>query len=243
MQSAGPERRVFHRTMPPSIIAIDGPAGSGKSTLAHRLAQRLGYTYFDTGVMYRAVSLAALDHGVSVDDEIGLTELAESVHIDVEPPTVDDGRLYTVLLDGVDVTWRIRTPAVDAIVAPVSAVRGVRRALLDQQRRIGRRGRVLMVGRDIGTVVFPEADLKLFVDATLEARARRRHQELEQRGERVTFAHVVEEMRRRDERDRNKPISPLVPAPDAITLDTTNLDIETMVDRVEAIITQGGPQP
>jgi len=220
----------------PSIIAIDGPAGSGKSTLGHLLAKRLGYVYFDTGVMYRAVSLAALEHGVSVDDEVSLTELAETVRIDVDAPSVDDGRLYTVLLDGVDVTWRIRTPAVDAIVSPVSAVPGVRRALLDQQRRVGRRGRAIVVGRDIGTVVFPDADLKLFVDASLETRARRRHEELGQRGERITYAHVLDEMRRRDERDRTKPISPLAPAPDAIALDTTALDIDTMVDRAEAIV-------
>jgi cytidylate kinase len=128
---------------------------------------------------------------------------------------------------------------VDAIVSPVSAVPGVRRALLDQQRRVGQRGRVIVVGRDIGTVVFPEADLKLFVDASLETRARRRHEELLPRDERVTYEHVLDEMRRRDERDRTKPISPLLPAPDAIVLDTTDLDIESMVDRAEAIVTRG----
>jgi len=223
----------------PSIVAIDGPAGSGKSTLAHLLAKRLGYVYFDTGVMYRAVSLAALERGVSIDDEVGLSELAETIRIDVDAPSVDDGRLYTVLLDGVDVTWHIRTSGVDAIVSPVSAVPGVRRALLEQQRRVGRRGHVIMVGRDIGTVVFPDADRKLFVDASLEARARRRHEELLQRGERVTYEHVLDEMRRRDERDRSKPISPLVPAPDAIVLDTTALEIEAMVDKAEAILARG----
>jgi cytidylate kinase len=225
--------------MKPSIIAIDGPAGSGKSTLAHLLAKRLGYVFFDSGVMYRAVSLAALERGVSVDDDVGLTELAASVRIDVETPVADDGRLYTVLLDGVDVTWQLRTPAVDAIVSPVSAVPGVRRALLGQQRRVGQQGNVIIVGRDIGTVVFPEADLKLFVDASLEARARRRHEELTARGERATFEHILEEMRRRDERDRHKPISPLIPAPDAVVLDTTSLDIETMVDRAMDIVLRG----
>lgn len=225
--------------MKPSIVAIDGPAGSGKSTLAHLLAKRLGYVYFDTGVMYRAVSLAALERGVSIDDEVGLSELAETIRIDVDAPSVDDGRLYTVLLDGVDVTWHIRTSGVDAIVSPVSALPGVRRALLEQQRRVGRRGHVIMVGRDIGTVVFPDADRKLFVDASLEARARRRHEELLQRGERVTYEHVLDEMRRRDERDRSKPISPLVPAPDAIVLDTTALEIEAMVDKAEAILARG----
>jgi cytidylate kinase len=224
--------------MTPSIIAIDGPAASGKSTLGHQLAQRLGYLYFDTGVLYRAVSLAALEHGVSIDDEVALTALADRVRIDVVTPAIDDGRMYTVLLDGRDVTWEIRTPAVDAIVSPVSAVPGVRRALLDQQRRIGRRGQVVMVGRDIGTVVFPDADLKLFVDASLDVRARRRHAELLQRGEMVTLDQVIDEMRRRDERDRHKPISPLVAAPGATLLDTTQFDIEAMVDRAEAIVRQ-----
>ena len=220
----------------PSLIAIDGPAGSGKSTLGHLLAKRLGYLYFDTGVLYRAVSLAALEHGVSVDDDVSLTEVAQRVTIDVVEPNVADSRLYTVLLDGRDVTWDIRTPAVDAIVSPVSAVAGVRRALIDKQRRIGQRGKVVMVGRDIGTVVLPDADLKLFVDASLEVRARRRHAELLGRGEQVDFDHVLDEMRRRDERDREKPISPLIAAPDAIVLDTTALDMETMVDRAEEIV-------
>jgi cytidylate kinase len=227
-------------TAQPSIVAIDGPAASGKSTLGHMLAQRLGYVYFDTGVMYRVVSLAALQHGVSIDDEVALTALAERVQIDVIAPTVDDGRFNTVLLDGLDVTWEIRTPAVEAIVSPVSAVPGVRRALLDQQRRIGRRGRVVMVGRDIGTVVLPDADLKLFVDASLEVRVRRRLDELRQRGEPVTYEHVLDEMRRRDERDRNKPISPLIVAPDAISLETTTLDIEEMLERAEEIVRQHG---
>jgi len=222
--------------MKPSVIAIDGPAGSGKSTLGHVLAQRLGYLYFDTGVLYRAVSLAALEHGVSVDDDVSLTELARRVQIDVVEPTAADGRHYTVLLDGHDVTWDIRSPAVDAIVSPVSAVAGVRRALVDRQRRIAQRGKVVMVGRDIGTVVLPDADLKLFVDASLEVRAQRRHAELRGRGEQATYEHVLDEMRRRDVRDREKPISPLVAAPDAIVLDTTNLDMSAMVDRAEEIV-------
>jgi len=130
----------------------------------------------------------------------------------------------------------IRSPAVDAIVSPVSAVAGVRRALVDRQRRIAQRGKVVMVGRDIGTVVLPDADLKLFVDASLEVRAQRRHAELLGRGEQATYEHVLDEMRRRDVRDREKPISPLVAAPDAIVLDTTNLDMSAMVDRAEEIV-------
>ena len=224
--------------MRPSLVAIDGPAASGKSTLGFRLAQKWGYLFFDTGVLYRVVSLAALERGVSIDDDVGLSELAETIDIDVTPPTLDDGRFNTVLLDGRDVTWDIRTPAVDAIVSPVSAVRGVRRALIEQQRHIGRRGRVIMVGRDIGTVILPEADLKLFVEASLEVRARRRFLEALERGERVTFEHVCDEMRRRDERDRLKPISPLVAAADAVVLDTTALDVDGVIAQVEALLSR-----
>jgi cytidylate kinase len=216
-------------------VAIDGPAASGKSTLGYRLAQKWEYLFFDTGVLYRVVSLAALEHGVSIDDEISLTELAETIQIDVIAPTVDDGRFNTVLLDGRDVTWDIRTPAVDAIVSPVSAVRGVRHALVELQRRIGRRGRVIMVGRDIGTVVLPDADLKLFIEASLDVRAGRRYEESLLRGERVSYEHVLKEMRRRDERDRNKPISPLVAASDAIILDTTHLEPDAVVEKVEEL--------
>ena len=225
--------------MKPSVVAIDGPAASGKSTLGYRLAQKWGYLFFDTGVLYRVVSLAALEHGVSIDDEVGLTELAETIHSDVRPPTADDGRFNTVLLDGRDVTWAIRTPAVDAIVSPVSAVPGVRHALRDTQRRVGQRGCVIVIGRDIGTVVMPDADLKLFIEASLEMRARRRFDEVTRRGEKVSFEHVLEEMRRRDERDRNKPISPLVAAPDAIVLDTTELDVDSVVSKVEELIASG----
>lgn len=225
--------------MRPSIVAIDGPAASGKSTLGYRLAKRWGYLFFDSGVMYRVVSLAALERGVSVDDAVGLTELAEAIHIDVLPPTAEDGRLNTVLLDGRDVTWDIRTPAVEAIVSPVSAVPGVRRALTEQQRRIGRRGRVVMVGRDIGTVVLPDADVKLFVEASLEVRARRRFDELAGRGAHTTLDHVIDEMRRRDERDRHKPISPLVVAAGAIVIDTTDMEEAAVVDRVEELIERG----
>lgn len=217
-------------------MAIDGPAAAGKSTLGHLLAKRWGYLYFDTGVMYRAVSLAALRGGVSIDDELGLSELAERVKIEVCAATQDDGRFYTVLLDEDDVTWEIRTPPVDAIVSPVSAVRGVRRALLDQQRRIAHKGHVVMVGRDIGTVVCPEADLKLFVDASLEVRAHRRFEEALERGHDVSYESILREMLQRDERDRTKPISPLIPAPDAISIDTTELDVDGMIALVESII-------
>ena len=167
----------------PQVIAIDGPAASGKTTLARLLAERLDYLFFDTGVMYRAVTLAALQRGVPASDRSAVERIAEEMDIDVHPASVDDNRLYDVVADGQDVTWAIRSREVDALVSQVSAYPGVRRAMTRRQREIGLRGRVVMVGRDIGTVVLPEADLKLYVVASLEERARRRHQEHLDRGE------------------------------------------------------------
>ncbi len=223
----------------PSVIAIDGPAAVGKSTIGEKLAERLGYLYFDTGVMYRAVAWAALQRDLSPEDTAALSALAETLDIDVVPPTVSDGRQYTVLVDGHDVTWDIRRPEVDAIVSPISAIPGVRQALLGPQRRIAAHGRVVMVGRDIGTVVLPDADLKLFLDASVEERARRRFRESATRGDAVPYAEVLAALRERDRSDRDKPISPLRPAEDAIVLDTTNLSIEEVLAEVERIIRDG----
>ena len=229
----------------PSTIAIDGPAASGKSTIGQRLAQALGYLYFDTGVMYRAVTLAALREGVDPADEKAITQLARRVHIDVVPPTVDDGRQYTVLLDGEDVTWDIRRPEVDAHVSRISAYPGVRAALVEQQRRIAAGGRVVMVGRDIGTVVLPQADLKIYLDATLEERARRRYRELRARGAEVEFAEVKAALERRDAIDTHRATAPLRPAADAIVIDTTEMDVEAVLDRVLALVEawEGGGRP
>jgi CMP/dCMP kinase len=166
----------------PSIIAIDGPAASGKSTLGKRLADLLGYLYFDTGVMYRAVTWQALKNNIDINDEIEITRLAEESQIDVRPPSQPDGRDYDVRVNEQDVTWDLRRPEVEANVSIVSAYPGVRRALTFQQRRIGLRRNVVMVGRDIGTVVLPEADLKIYLDATVEERARRRYIEAIARG-------------------------------------------------------------
>jgi len=156
----------------PLSIAIDGPAASGKSTVGGILAARLGYLYFDTGVMYRAVTWAALNRGIAIDDEPAVTRLAEEIAIEMLPPTEDDGRQFTVRVDGTDITWDIRSAEVNRYVSPVSAYVGVRKALLHKQREIGAAGKVIMVGRDIGTVVLPEADVKIYLDATLEERAR-----------------------------------------------------------------------
>ena len=225
--------------MKPSTIAIDGPAASGKSTIAELLARRLGYLYFDTGVMYRAVTWAALVRGIPIDDEPAVTALAERLRIDVTPPTTDDGRQYTVLAGGVDVTWAIRMPEVDANVSPVSAYAGVRRALVAQQRRVAAKGPVVMVGRDIGTVVLPGADLKIYLDASVEERARRRWREMRARGEEADYEGVLAAMRRRDEIDSNRAVSPLRVAEDGIVVDTTDLGIEEVLAEVERLIENG----
>jgi cytidylate kinase len=212
-----------------SIIAIDGPAASGKSTLAKRLADELGYLFFDTGVMYRAITWLALQAAISMDDEPAITELAERVQIDVLPASRDDGRSYDVLADGVDLTWEIRRPEVDANVSVVSAYPGVRQALTVQQRRIGQHGRVVMVGRDIGTVVLPDADKKIYLDATVEERARRRYKECLARGEKRDYESVLAAMRKRDQIDSTRDVAPLKAADDAIVLDSDGLDIEAVV--------------
>jgi len=215
----------------PKSIAIDGPASSGKSTIGIRLAERLGYLFFDTGIMYRAVTLAVIRKGIDVNDEDEVTRLAQIVHIDVRSPSIADGRKEDVLLDGEDVTWAIRDPEVEKWVSKISAYAGVRRAMTQLQRQIGKRGRVVMVGRDIGTVVMPDADLKIYLDASLEERARRRYQELVQRGESVPLEEVLVGLKKRDQIDSSREIAPLKPAKDAVILNTDGLSIEEVLKK------------
>jgi cytidylate kinase len=217
-------------------IAIDGPAASGKSTIGGLLAERLGYLYLDTGAMYRAVTWAALNRGLAIDHEETLTALAESLEIEITMPQVNDGRQYTVLADGEDVTWEIRRPDVDRYVSPVSAYAGVRQALTTQQRRIAQRGGVVMVGRDIGTVVIPEADLKIYLDASPEVRARRRYLELIERGEEADYDQILSDMVRRDSIDSRREVAPLKAAQDAVVVDTDNLSIDQVLDVVEELV-------
>ena len=227
----------------PSTIAIDGPVASGKSTLGDLLAKRLGYLYFDTGVMYRAVAWAALDRGLDPEDDEAVARLAESMRIDVTPPTVDDGRQYSVYAGGVDVTWAIRTPEVDVAVSPVSANPGVRAALTPQQRRVAlAAGGVVMAGRDIGTVVLPDADLKIYLDATPQERARRRQQEMLARGQAAEYEEVLAALRRRDAADTEREAAPLRPAGEAVILDSSQMTIEQMVERAMTLVegTGGG---
>jgi len=219
----------------PQTIAVDGPAASGKSTIAELLAQALGYLYFDTGVMYRAVTLAALRHLSEVDDEQAVTHLAETVHIDVREASQQDGRKSDILLDGVDITWEIRAPEVEANVSVVSAYPGVRVAMTEQQRRIGKRGKVVMVGRDIGTVVLPDAPIKIYLDASVEERARRRWREEQGRGGQRSYDAVLIELRRRDEIDSTRAVAPLRPASDAVIVDSTALTIDQVVQQIAAL--------
>jgi len=220
----------------PDTIAIDGPAAAGKSTIAMLLAQELDYLYFDTGVMYRAVTLAALQRGVEIDNEEKITELAEKVQIDVSQPTVEDGRQYTVCIDEQDVTWDLRLPDVDQNVSPVSAYPGVRAALTAQQRRIGQRGRVVMVGRDIGTVVLPDAPLKIYLNASAEARAWRRYWENTGHGQQCQYEDILRDMRRRDKIDSERDAAPLCPAEDAVIVDTTDMDIAEVMQIVRRLV-------
>jgi cytidylate kinase len=226
----------------PTVITIDGPAASGKSTLGRNLAEILDYLYFDTGVMYRAVTWVALQRGISIGDEAAVTSLAESLPIDVRPPSVSDGRAYDIWVDSEDVTWDIRRPEVEANVSEVSAYPGVRRALTAQQRRIGLRGRVVMVGRDIGTVVVPEAALKIFLDASAEERARRRYLELRARGEQADQQAILQAMRARDHIDSTRDVAPLRPAEDAVILSSDGLDANQVLRRAIALATRAGIQ-
>ena len=219
----------------PSIIAIDGPAASGKSTIGKRLADALNYLFFDTGVMYRTITWLAIQRGLEMDDEAAITALAESIPIDVLPPSQADGRACDVVVDGQDITWEIRRPEVDANVSVISAYAGVRRALSDQQRRVGQRGRVVMVGRDIGTVVLPEADLKIYLDATAEERARRRYDEIITRGESADHDEILAKIIERDRIDSTRDVAPLKIAEDAVIVDSDHLSAEEVFQQVLAL--------
>ena len=220
----------------PNIVAIDGPAASGKTTVGNQLANRWGYLFFDTGVMYRAVTWLALKNDIKPKDQDAVSNLAESVQIDVVPPSKDDGREYDVLADGVDVTWKIRKPKVDAKVSRVSAYQRVRKALTEQQRRIGLRGKVIMVGRDIGTIVLPEADLKIYLDASVDERARRRYLQRVERGEEVELEQILKKLEKRDKKDSTREIAPLRAAPDAVVINTDHLSISEVVAKIEEIV-------
>jgi cytidylate kinase len=207
---------------PRLIIAIDGPAASGKTTVARHVADLLGYTYLDSGAMYRAVGWKALRDGVPLDSPGRLEALARDSRIDL----VRIGTVLHVIMDGEDITERIRSPAVAQAASHVAVIPGVRAVLVAQQRRAGEAGGVVMEGRDIGTVVFPHAGLKIFLDASVEVRADRRRQEHLDKGEPFDLSRMLEEVRARDRRDRERTTSPLVRAGDAVFVDNTAMDPE-----------------
>jgi cytidylate kinase len=214
------------------IVAIDGPSGAGKSTLAKHIAKELGFTYLDTGAIYRALALKILRRGVDLDDTAALNAIVNDSDIDLRGR---NGQLQ-VFLDGEDVSAAIRTPEVSQMASKASAIAMVRRRLLDLQRALGRRDNVVAEGRDIGTVVFPDAQVKIYLDASIEERARRRCDELRAAGREVSLAETISEMEERDKRDSQRDIAPLRKADDAFVLDSSGLTAEGVAEKVLQII-------
>lgn len=213
-------------------IAIDGPSGAGKSTVGRSLAKRLGYTYVDTGAMYRALALKLKQKLMIPEDESALYELASSLHINL----VTEGEETHVFCDGEDITEAIRSPEISLLASDVSKRRGVREALVQMQRGMGKAGGVVFEGRDIGTVVFPGADIKFYLDAKAEERARRRFNELVEKGANVDFAETLEEVMTRDRNDMGRVLSPLKKADDAVLIDSTHRSVEEVVEEMIRIV-------
>lgn len=214
------------------VIAIDGPAGAGKSTVARTVARSLGYLYIDTGAMYRAVTLAVLQAGIHPEDRAAVERIAADVTIELTPSPTGN----RVLLNGDDVTERIRTPEVSDAVSPVAAVPGVRRHMLEKQRQLAARGAVVMDGRDIGTVVLPDADVKLFLTASAAERAERRWRELQAAGHHETLDAIRRNIEARDRLDATRSVAPLRKAPDAIEIDTTEKAVDAVVAEVLSLV-------
>jgi cytidylate kinase len=214
------------------VVAIDGPAGAGKSTVTRRVAERLNYVLVDTGAIYRTVALAAERAGLSWEDSEGVSAFAHelSARNAIRLERGEAGQ--RVLLDGEDVSGSIRTLSIGQGASKVSAIPGVRDALLELQRRAGAEGGVVLEGRDIGTVVFPDAEAKFFLTASVEVRARRRYEELAQKGHAPPLEQVIEEVKERDHRDSSRPIAPLKQAADAVVVDSSNLSIDEVAERI-----------
>ncbi len=221
------------------IIAIDGPVGSGKSTVARRVAQLLEYIYVDTGAMYRAIALKANRRGISLAASDDLVTLAGDTRIDLR---AQDGT-QQVLLDGEDVTSAIRSSEISQAASKVATVSGVRHVLVTEQRRAGHKGGVVMEGRDIGTVVFPDAELKIFLTASPEVRAERRWREHQQKGDAIDLARTREEIHQRDKRDRERTASPLVQAADAVLLDSSAMDPEEVARLIVTLANRQASPP
>jgi cytidylate kinase len=221
-----------------SVIAIDGPVASGKSAVGLQLSRDLGYHLVDTGMIYRALTWLALHRTIDLEDEEALAAMAHAATFEVAEPDAN-GRTG-VIVDGIDVTDLLRLPEVDRSVPLVSRVPGVRQATLAFQRRLAGQGRLIMLGRDIGTVVLPDAPVKVYLDASAEERARRRHLELKQNGVERPYEEILVELRARDEMDSNRHASPLKPAPDALIINTDGLSLDEVVERVRAAATGVG---
>jgi CMP/dCMP kinase len=215
------------------VIAIDGPAASGKSTVGRKLAEELDFVYFDTGVMYRAVTWAALRDKVSIKDEQCLKQMIERVSMDVRRPSVNDGRDCDILLDGQDITWKIRNPEVNENVSVVAAHPAVRLALTSVFRKIAEQGKIVMMGRDIGTVVLPHAKLKVYLDASLEERARRRYREEAANGIDGSYENILSNLRERDKIDSSREVAPLRPAENALIINTDNKNIDQVLHEIK----------
>ncbi|MEO8457598.1 MAG: (d)CMP kinase [Chloroflexota bacterium] len=231
--AAGRTPQAEHR---PGLIAVDGSAASGKSTVGRRLAERLGDRFLDTGVMYRAVTWAALDRTVDVHDADALSNLASSIDMRVELPDAGTAAHARIVIDGRNVTQDLRSPAVDENVSFVSRVPGVRDALVRRQRNIADKGRIVMAGRDIGTVVLPDAELKIYLDASPEERARRRHAEFVRSGRKASEDDVLQDLRRRDQIDSERAVSPLRAADDAVVLNTDAMTSDEVLDEVMKLV-------
>jgi CMP/dCMP kinase len=216
------------------LIAIDGPAGAGKSTIAQHLARHLGYVNLETGAMYRALGLKALESHVPLDDEAKLFDLAERSTIALDPTPLGN----RVLLDGRDVSLRIRDADVSDAASRVSIHPRVRQWMVSHQREMGAFGGVIMEGRDIGTKVFPHADIKIFLDAKVDVRAERRVKQVSADTDRVKAKQITEQMLQRDHRDSTRTESPLVPAPDAVIVDSSNMTVEEVIDYIEKVVQQ-----
>lgn len=218
-------------------IAIDGPAGAGKSTMAKKLAKQLGYLYVDTGAIYRTVGYHMSLMGIGPKDKDGICRCIDDVSIDIR---YEDDGIQHMILNGADVTDRIRTPEMSAMASGVAAQPCVRSFLLDMQRDFAKTHNIVMDGRDIGTVVLPDADVKIYLTASAEVRAKRRYDELIAKGEKVRYEDVLEDMKQRDWQDMHREIAPLKQAEDAVVLDTSDLNIEESIAAMIEIIRNGG---
>lgn len=220
----------------PKVITIDGPAASGKSSVGLQLAKVLGYFFLDTGIMYRAVAWAALNQNIDIQNEEKIGCLAQQIEIEIKPPSNNDGRINDVYVDKVDVTWKIRETEVNQVVSQISKYQQVRNALTKNQREYGRMGKIVMAGRDIGTVVMPEADLKVFLEASPKERALRRYNEELKRGKKTNLEEIIHNVDMRDKIDSNREIAPLTPAKDAVIIFTDGKDVMTVVNDILSIM-------